>query len=97
MFYSILHRLQLFVTIILLSNITAIARCCSSLIFTAGMLHNLCPFSNADGHLDSSSCCVDILIHVVGKSLVRADSEEWGCWVIGSVYHLFYFKFNDLF
>lgn len=63
---------------------------CGSFIFTAGMLHKFCAFSDADGHLDPSWCRVDILVHRVGKSLVRAESEEWSCWVTGYVYLLLY-------
>lgn len=53
------------------------------------MLHNLFVFFGVDGHLDSSWCCVDILVHM-GKSLVREDSEESGCWVIGHMYFPLY-------
>lgn len=74
-FYSILCWWELFIITVLSNNI-AIASHCSSFIFSAGMLLNFCVFSNADGHLDPSWCCADILMHMVGKSLVRADSEE---------------------
>lgn len=53
------------------------------------MLHNLFVFFGVDRHLDSSWCCVDILVHM-GKSLVRENSEESGCWVIGHMYFPLY-------
>lgn len=58
---------------------------CGSFIFTAGIFHSLFAFSSADGHLDSCWCCVTIVLHT-GETLVRADSEKWGCWVIGFMY-----------
>lgn len=46
---------------------------------------HLFAFSSADGHLDSCWCCVNTVLHM-GETLVRADSEKWGCWVIGYMY-----------
>lgn len=48
---------------------------CGSVIFTVGTLNNLFVFSSGDGHLDSSWCCVGIVMHT-GRNLVREDSEE---------------------
>lgn len=73
-FYSILCRCELSIMTVSY-NITVIASCCGSFIFTAGVLCGLFVFSSGGGHLDSSWCCVDILVHT-GSSLVREDSEE---------------------
>lgn len=73
------------IIVVLLSNIIVLWVTVVHSFSTAGILHSLFAFSSADGHLDSCWCCVNIVLHM-GETLVRADSEKWGCWVIGFMY-----------